>query len=219
VLNFRSSTPTFGSTTKLQHIRVLHYTFVKHAEGQVGTQLEDSVIHVGKSVDEFMFSCIRGMKDLARDPELTSGDRDTVHQQLARYIDSFPYFAEVMLVDTQGTVIASSSRPEVGTSLFTRFDDTRDEFEEALHSAPDFVYVSDLSEITVLNRRAIAAGKLTNVNVGVQMLAAVQDAGGHTVGVLVGDIEGPLCTICWKTSNGTHRVKGPLVCWIKGAWS
>ena len=95
-------------------IGVLHYTFVKHAEGQVGTRLEDSVIHVGKSVDEFMFSCIRGMKDLARDPELTSGDRDTVHQQLARYIDSFPYFAEVMLVDTQGTVIASSSQPEVG---------------------------------------------------------------------------------------------------------
>jgi PAS domain S-box-containing protein len=171
-------------------IGVLHYTFVKHAEGQVGTRLEDSVIHVGKSVDEFMFSCIRGMKDLERDPELTSGDRDTVHQQLARYIDSFPYFAEVMLVDTQGTVIASSSQPEVGTSLFTRFDDTRDEFEEALHSAPDFVYISDLSEITVLSRRAIAAGKLTNVNVGVQMLAAVQDAAGHTVGVLVGDIEG-----------------------------
>jgi len=35
---------------------VLHHTFVKHAEEQVGTRLEDSVIHAGKSVDEFMFS-------------------------------------------------------------------------------------------------------------------------------------------------------------------
>src|ERR1700736_5594183 len=121
-------------------IGVLHHTFVQHAEGQVGTQLEDSVIQVGKSMNEFMFSCIRGMKDLARDPELTSGDRDTVHQQLSRYIDSFPYFAEAMLVDTKGTVIASSSHPEVGTLLFTRFDDTREEFEEALHSTPDVVY-------------------------------------------------------------------------------
>jgi hypothetical protein len=37
-------------------IGVLHHTFVKHAEEQVGTRLEDSVIHAGKSVDEFMFS-------------------------------------------------------------------------------------------------------------------------------------------------------------------
>ena len=35
---------------------VLHHTVVKHAEEQVGTRLEDSVIHAGKSVDEFMFS-------------------------------------------------------------------------------------------------------------------------------------------------------------------
>ena len=55
-------------------IGVLHYTFVEHAEGQVGTRLEDSVIQRGKSVDEFMFSCIRGMKDLAEDSELSSGD-------------------------------------------------------------------------------------------------------------------------------------------------
>ena len=97
-------------------IGVLHYTFVKHAEEQVGTRLEDSVIQVGKSVDEFMFSCIRGMKDLAEDPELSSGDRDVTHKQLSRYIHSFPYFGEVMLVDAHGTVIASSSPSKVGTS-------------------------------------------------------------------------------------------------------
>jgi hypothetical protein len=44
-------------------IGVLHHTFVQHAEGQVGTRLEDSVIQVGKSMNEFMFSCIRGMQD------------------------------------------------------------------------------------------------------------------------------------------------------------
>src|ERR1700732_2795321 len=67
-------------------IGVLHHTFVKHAEGQVGTRLEDSVIQVGKSVDEFMFSCVRGIKDLSEDPELSSGDRDIAHKQLSRYI-------------------------------------------------------------------------------------------------------------------------------------
>src|SRR5580692_11003475 len=106
-------------------IGVLHYTFLRHAEEQVGTRLEDSVIQVGKSVDEFMFSCIRGMKDLAEDPELSSGDRDVTHKQLSRYIHSFPYYRKVMLVDAHGSVIASSSPLEDGASLFTRFDGTR----------------------------------------------------------------------------------------------
>src|ERR1700693_2627217 len=73
-------------------IGVLHYTFVEHAEGQVGARLEDSVIERGKSVDEFMFSCIRGMKDLAEDSALSSGDRDITHKQLSRYVHSFPYY-------------------------------------------------------------------------------------------------------------------------------
>jgi hypothetical protein len=40
-------------------IGLLYYTFVKHAEEQVGTRLEDNVIQVGNSMDEFMFGCIR----------------------------------------------------------------------------------------------------------------------------------------------------------------
>src|ERR1700674_2684688 len=84
-------------------IGVLHYTFAEHAEGRVGERLQDDVILCGKSVDEFMFSCIRGMKDLAKDPELTSGDPDATHKHLSRYIHSFPYFGDVMLVDTLGT--------------------------------------------------------------------------------------------------------------------
>jgi PAS domain S-box-containing protein len=169
-------------------IGVLHYTFVEHAESQVGARLEDSVIQGGKSVNEFMFSCIRGMKDLAEDSELSSGDSEATHKQLSRYIHSFPYYREVMLVDTQGTVIASSSPPEVGTSLFTRFDDTRHEFEQALHSSAGVVYVSDLNEIPESLRRVAAADKLRDVDLGIQMLTAVQDAAGHTTSVLVSDI-------------------------------
>ena len=169
-------------------IGLLHYSFVNHAEEQVGTRLEDSVIQVGKSVDEFMLGCIRGMKDLAADLELRSGDTDAIHKQLARYIHSFPYFGEVMLVDAHGTVIASSSSPEVGTSLFSRFDDVRDEFEQALHRAPGYVYISDLSEIPEPLRRVLAAGKLRDADLGIQMLTAVKDADGYTVGVLVADI-------------------------------
>src|ERR1700720_2084406 len=142
-------------------IGVLHYTFLKHAEEQVGTRLEDSVIQVGKSVDEFMFSCIRGMRDLAEDPEVSSGDRDVTQKQLSRYMHSFPYYREIMLVDAHGSVIASSSPLEEGASLFTRFDDTRAEFEEALHRSPGVVYISDLSEIPESLRRVTALGQLS----------------------------------------------------------
>ena len=45
-------------------------------------------------MDEFMFSSIRGMKDLARDPELSSGDPDVIQKQLSRYIHSFPISAK-----------------------------------------------------------------------------------------------------------------------------
>jgi hypothetical protein len=169
-------------------IGVLYFTSVKHAEEQVGTRLEDSVIQVGKSMDEFMFSCIRGMRDLAEDTELSSGDRNAIQENFLRYIHSFPYFVEFMLVDAQGTVIASSSPPEVGTSLFTRFDDTRDEFEQALHRSPGGVYISGLSEIPERLRRVVAAGKLADENLDIQMLTAVQDTAGHTVSVLVSDI-------------------------------
>ena len=78
-------------------IGVLHYTFVKHAEEQVGTRLEDAVIQVGKRVDEFMFSRIRGMKDLAEDPDLKSEDGDVIDKKLSRYIHFSPYFREVMM--------------------------------------------------------------------------------------------------------------------------
>src|SRR5580700_10638872 len=147
-------------------IGLLHYSFVQHAEEQVGTRLEDSVIQVGKGVDEFMFSCMRGIKDLAEDPDLTFGDRVVTQTQLSRYIRSFPYFGEVMLVDTHGMVIASSSPPEAGKSFFTRFADTRDEFEQALHGSQGVGYINDLSEPL---RRQVAAGKLAEVNLDMQM--------------------------------------------------
>jgi signal transduction histidine kinase len=93
-----------------------------------------------------------------------------------------------MIVDAHGMVIVSSSPLEEGTSLFTRFDDTRAEFEQALHRSPGSVYVSDLSEIPESLHRVTAPGKPSSVPDGIQMLTAVQDAAGHTVGVLVGDI-------------------------------
>jgi len=125
---------------------------------------------------------------VSEDPELSFGDPDATDKHLSGYIRSFPYFREAMLTDAHGAVIASSSPSEVGTSLFAQFDDTRDEFEETLHRLPGVVYISDLSEIPDSLRRPIAAGKFAHSNFGIQLLTAVQNEAGHTVGVLVADV-------------------------------
>ncbi|HEY0790243.1 MAG TPA: cache domain-containing protein, partial [Chthoniobacterales bacterium] len=169
-------------------IGVLHRTFVQHAERQVGTRLEDTVIQVGKGVDAFMADSICGLQDLAEDPEVSSGDRDTADKRLSRYIGSFPAFTELMLVDARGTVIACSSSPEVGTSLFTSFDDTRAEFEQASSHSPGPAYISDLSDIPALLRPGAAEGQLEDITLNVQVLTKVENAAGQTVGVLVGDL-------------------------------
>ena len=173
-------------------IWVSHRTFVGYAERQVGTRLEDSVVQAGRDMDEFILGCIRDMKALAADPDLITEDRDDLDKRLSRFTYTFPYFDEFMLVDATGVVVASSYAPAVGTSLFTRlftrFDDARDEFERALHSPPGAVYISDLDDVPEPLRRAAAAGNLIDVALTIQMLTAVQDASGHCVGVLVGNV-------------------------------
>ncbi|MDT7813048.1 MAG: hypothetical protein QOJ42_2964, partial [Acidobacteriaceae bacterium] len=173
-------------------IWVSHRTFVGYAERQVGTRLEDSVVQAGRDMDEFILGCIRDMKALAPDPDLITEDRDDLDKRLSRFTYTFPCFDEFMLVDPTGVVVASSYAPAVGTSLFTRlftrFDDARDQFEQALHSPPGAVYISDLDDVPEPLRRAAAVGNLIDVALTIQMLTTVQDASGHCVGVLVGNV-------------------------------
>jgi len=71
-----------------------------------------------------------------------------IDELLSRFTYSFPYFDQVMLVDPQGGIVASSYLPSVGESLFTHFDQTRDEFDRALKSPPGSVFVTDLSDVS-----------------------------------------------------------------------
>jgi signal transduction histidine kinase/CheY-like chemotaxis protein/HPt (histidine-containing phosphotransfer) domain-containing protein/HAMP domain-containing protein len=168
-------------------IWVSHQTFVDQAQQQIGTRLEDSVIEVGRSIDEFMANCVRDMKSLATDPDLTAENHQFRDEHLARFTYVFPFFDQVMLVDTQGVVVASSYGPNVGESLFTHFENTREEFELALHGLPGSVYMSDLDDVSEPVRNAAAEGRLTN-KLNIQMLAPVQDAVGRCVGVLVANV-------------------------------
>jgi signal transduction histidine kinase/PleD family two-component response regulator len=165
-----------------------HRTFVEYAERQVGTRLEDSAVQVGRGMDDFILGCMRDMKALAAEPELSSEDREETDKRLSRFTYAFPYFDELMLVDAHGVLVASSYAPAVGTSLFTRFDNARDELEQALHSPPGAVYISDLADDPESLRRAGAEGHLTNVALDIQMLTTVQDVAGQCIGVLVGNV-------------------------------
>ena len=167
-------------------IWVAHRTFVEQAERQVGGQLENSVVQVGKSMDEFMLNCTRELKSLVTEPNISSGDYELINEQLSSFIHSFPYFNKVMFADEQGTVLASSDSGNVGKSLFVLLDNTHDEFERALHGALGSVQISDLSDIPDRVRKAAAQGRLTSPDI--QMLVAVVDGGGSFMGILVGSV-------------------------------
>jgi PAS domain S-box-containing protein len=169
-------------------IWISHRTFVEQAQEQIGARLEDSVVQVGKSIDEFLVNCIGDTKCIAADPDLSSQDRKAIDELLSRFTYSFPCFDQVMLVDTQGGIVASSYSPSVGESLFTHFDQTRDGFDRALQSPPGSVYVTNLSDVSAPLRHAAVEGRLSNRLLNIQMLAPVQDVSGRCVGVLVANV-------------------------------
>ena len=169
-------------------IWVSRRAFVEQAEEQIGTRLKNGVVQVGRSIDEFLLNCISDMKSVAADPDLSMRDRKIIDERLSLFTYAFPYFDQVMLVDTQGGIVASSFTSNVGESLFTRFENTRDEFELAIHSPPGSVFISDLADVSESVRQAAVEGRLTDKLLKIQMLAPVQDRAGHCVGVLVGNV-------------------------------
>ena len=50
-------------------IWVSRQTLVEQAQQLIGTRLEDSVVQVGKSMDEFMFNSIHNVQTMAANPE------------------------------------------------------------------------------------------------------------------------------------------------------
>jgi hypothetical protein len=89
-------------------IWVSHQTVVEQAERQIGTQLEDSVVHVGERLDEFILSRTNALKSLVTDPDLSSGDHELISKQLSSFIYSFPDFNEVALADAHGMIVLLS---------------------------------------------------------------------------------------------------------------
>ena len=91
-----------------------HQTVVEQAEGQIGTQLEDSVVQVGKHMDEFMLNRTSALKSLVTDLDLSSADHELIGKQLSSFVHSLPDFNEVVLVDAHGKIVASSDQPQCG---------------------------------------------------------------------------------------------------------
>ena len=163
-------------------VAVSQGTFVKQAQHEIGTRLEDSVLQAAKSMDEFLLGCLRDTKSIASDPDLSSPDHQIIHEHLSRFVDSFPYFDQVMLVDNKGGIVASSNRLSTGQSLFMNFSDTRNEFVLALQSAPGSVYISDPLH------QADSKGHLSNGLIGLRFLVPVQDGEGRHTGVLIANV-------------------------------
>jgi hypothetical protein len=55
-------------------IWVSRQTLVEQAQQLIGTSLRDSVVRVGKSMDEFMFNAIPNVQTMAANPDLSLKD-------------------------------------------------------------------------------------------------------------------------------------------------
>lgn len=65
-------------------IWVSRQTLVAQAQDQISTRLKDSVVQVGKSMDEFMFNAIRNVQTQAAKPVMGLGDLRVARDDLAR---------------------------------------------------------------------------------------------------------------------------------------
>jgi hypothetical protein len=168
-------------------IWVSRQTLVEQAQEQIGTQLKDSVVQVGKSMDEFMFNSLRNIQTMAANPDLSLRDLNAANRDLARLTYSFSLFDQVMLVNPQGVIIASSDSASLGQSLFTYFANTRNEFEMAVHARPGSAYVSLIDSVLPSNYTA-AEERRSNRLLAIQILVPVEDSEGRLVGVLVANV-------------------------------
>jgi PAS domain S-box-containing protein len=168
-------------------IWVSRQTLVEQAQQQIGTQLKESVVQVGKSMDEFMFNSIHNIQTMAANPDMSLGDLNIANGDLARLTYSFSFFDQVMLVNSQGLIIASSDSTNLGRSLFTDFANTRNEFEMAVRARPGSAYVSLTDVLRPLNQNAGAEGR-SNELLGIQILVPVEDSEGRPMGALVANV-------------------------------
>jgi two-component system sensor histidine kinase/response regulator len=169
-------------------IWVSRQTLVEQAQQQIGTRLQDSVVQVGKSMDEFMFNSIRNIQTVAADPDMSSGDLSVANSHLARLAYSFSLFDEVVLVNPLGVIIASSDSSSLGESLFTHFANARDNFELALRSRPGSVFIADLGDGLKSTSQAAADEHLSTRLLNIQIFESVQDSEGRPVGVIVANV-------------------------------
>src|ERR1700722_19371429 len=168
-------------------ICVSRETLVEQAQQLIGTQLKDSVVQVGKSMDEFMFNSLRNVQTMAANPDLSLRDLNEANRDLARLTYSFSFFDQVMLVNPQGVIIASSDSASLGQSVFADFANTRNEFEMAVHARPGSAYVSLTATLPPLNHSADEE-RTRHKLLGIQILVPVEDSEGRPVGVLVANV-------------------------------
>jgi len=125
---------------------------------------------------------------MAANPDLSLRDLNAANRDLARLTFAFSFFDQVMLVNPQGVIIASSDSTCLGQSLFTDFASTRNEFEMAVRARPGSAYVSLTDTLKPSNDTAAEEHPSKMRLLGIQILVPVEDSEGRTVGVLVANV-------------------------------
>jgi hypothetical protein len=138
-------------------------------------------------MDEFMFNAIHNVQTLAANPGDGFGRPEGRQGRSGRLTYSFSFFKEVMSVNPQGVIIASSDNTSVGGSPFAGFPGTQNEFALAVRARPGSAYVVLNAAASPVNQSADEGGRSHRL-LRIQILVPVEDRESRSVSVLVAEV-------------------------------
>jgi PAS domain S-box-containing protein len=168
-------------------IAVLWTNTLRNSERLVGARLQDNIVQAAHSIDDLMLNYVRDMQSIGSSTFLFKASPADISTRLTSYTQIYPYFAQLVLCDLEGRIRASSHAPDIGASVFSRWDNLEDEFRSAKTQKVRAVLISDLPDLTAAERRMVAQGQ-KGLELSLQLVVPVFGSDGVVVGVFVGDV-------------------------------
>ena len=160
---------------------VVYFSMVSNFEQEEGDQLKVNVIQSAKAIDDFMFTRVKDLNVLSNNPLFSTSSNNTISNYLSRVVDQYPYYDNIIFVNTNATILASSSKEFIGLNILDIEPDIEEEFYKTLKGGDDDVYISDIAQVSEkeINEKS---------PLDIELLSNVIDLDGNVIGVLVGTV-------------------------------
>lgn len=170
------------------------YIYLHDAEITIERNALRFIQGAAKEIDRQMQNVARDMAGFAIAGDPAENTPPDLEHQLAAYSYAYPYFREILWVDPQGLVLASSNSGHYGQPLATIHDHLDDDLALVLKQPAGTLHVSDFDDVSVQTRAAVTAGQAGSEALTLQLLLRSDDALGNAAGVLIATVTNQLFT-------------------------